>query len=72
MQKLEIWITELSWKFYCIKVDGEKIRDFEEVLDVFGGWNPYTKSEHDITLYIRDNPDLFENYEIEYTYFDVE
>lgn len=71
MQKLEIWITELSWKFYCIKVDGEKL-DHEDVIKMFGGWNPAFYSEHEITLYIRDNADLFEDYEIEYTYFDVE
>lgn len=71
MQKLEIWITELSWKFYCVKVDGAKL-DHEDVIKLFGGWNPAFCSEHEIALYIQDNYTLFEDYEITYTYIDIE
>lgn len=71
MQKLDIWITELTWKFYCVRVDGAKL-DHEDVIKLFGGWNPAFCSEHEITLYIRDNADLFDEYEVEYIYFDVE
>lgn len=71
MQKLEIWITELSWKFYCIKVDGVKL-DHEDVVRLFGGWNPAFCSEGEIAVYIQDNADLFADYEITYTYIDVE
>lgn len=71
MQKLEIWITELSWKFYCVKVDGAKL-DHEDVIKLFGGWNPAFCSEHEITLYIDENQDLFADYELTYTYIDVE
>ena len=71
MQKLEIWITELSWKFYCIKVDGQKL-DHEDVIKLFGGWNPAFYSEHEIMLYIQDNYTLFEDYELNYIYIDIE
>lgn len=71
MTKLGIWITELSWKFYACRMDNEKL-DHESVVSLFGGWNPQLRSEHEISLYIRDNADLFEDYEIEYVYFDNE
>ena len=72
MQKLEIWIEEFSFKFYAIRIENEKIRDFNDVLDVFGGWNPFVRNEHEIKVYIDENQDLFEDYEVEYIYFDVE
>jgi hypothetical protein len=71
MQKLEIWIAELSWKFYCIKVDNVKL-DHEDVINLFGGWNPAFCFEDEIAIYIQDNYTLFEDYEITYTYIDIE
>jgi hypothetical protein len=72
MQKLEIIISDFYFKFYAIRIDGEKIREHEDVVKLFGGWNPAFCSEHDITLYIRDNPELFEDYEINYVYIDIQ
>lgn len=71
MQTLDIWITELTCKFYCVRVDGAKL-DHEDVIKLFGGWNPAFCSEHEITLYIDENQDLFADYELNYTYIDVE
>jgi hypothetical protein len=54
-----------------VKVDGAKL-DHEDVIKLFGGWNPAFCSEHEIALYIQDNYTLFEDYEITYTYIDIE
>lgn len=71
MQTLDIWITELTWKFYCVRVDGAKL-DHEDVIKLFGGWNPAFCFEDEIAVYIQDNADLFADYELNYIYIDIE
>ena len=68
--KLQIWFTELTYDFYAIRVNGEKIYDFEDIREIMGV-NPYPLNESEISRWIEDNPDLFDQYEIEHVYFDV-
>lgn len=68
--KLQIWFTELSWDFYAIRVNGEKIYSFEDIVEIMG-INPYPLNEGQIAQWIEQNPEIFDKYDVEHVYIDV-
>jgi hypothetical protein len=68
---LEIVFAELSWDFYAIRIDGAKIYEFDEIKSIMG-INPYPMNEDELSQWILSNPELFENYDIEHVYIDIQ